>query len=126
MDTSRTSVATCIDGNKHIIVVTLKGVPMIIQVFRPERYEVALHEIQTLACEVATGSMHWSEASRRLARRSEFYSAPAHPERAASGDEHDWSAEHVKEAGVHVGQLVLHAPAAIAHFAKEHLPHRHH
>lgn len=126
MDTLRTSVATCHDGDEHIIVVTLKGVPIIVRVHRPERYNIALHEIQTLASQVAAGMMHWSEASRRLARRSEYYSAPVPPVHAVSAHGHDWSLEHVKEIGVHVGQSVLHAPAAIAHFAHEHLPHRHH
>lgn len=125
MDTSRTSIATGIDGNDHIIVVTLKGVPIIVRVSRPDRYEIALHEIQTLACHVAAGTMHWSEAARRLCRRSDFYSAPAMPVRPVPAHEHDWSLGHAKEVGLHVGQFVLHAPAAIAHFAHDHLPHIH-
>lgn len=121
MDTSKICVSEGMDGNERVIVVTLHGVPLVMKIQRPDRYEKALHDAQSTAALVAHGNMFWCDGVRHLIRASNYYCAPL-----PHHTEHDWSLEHLKEVGANVGHAVLHAPSAAAHFVKEHLPHRAH
>lgn len=117
MDDSKTCVSEGTDGDVRVIVVTLHGVPLVIPVPRPERYDAALHDAQSIAAQVRSGNLYWCDGIRHLIRFSSYYSAPL-----PRHTDYDLSLHHLMEVGTHTGRAALHVPAAIIHYVRDHMP----